>query len=88
MGGSSCQGGKEAPISDRESRSREESSRIGEGTDVEIGGTIKVSSLDFALGLTDVFFCFRSALAVEEDEPVSAFLVSAFFLDFSAGLAV
>ena len=47
--GGGWRGGMGAPKSETESRSREDSSRNGEGTDAETGGTTRVISLVFAL---------------------------------------
>ena len=68
-----------------DSRSRDESSKIGEGSEVEIGGTTKVISFDFVTVLTDSFLFFwcsdvdGTAASVEADETI--FLEEDFFLD-------
>ena len=74
----------EAPKSETESRSRDESSRKGEGTDVEIGGTTKVISLVFGLTLDAVvdaaFFVGPEAEGAETS--VDDFFPADCFLDF------
>ena len=85
---SSCRGSKEVPASEKDSRSQEESSKIGEGTDAEIGGTVRVCSLEFLLVLAAAFFCFKSLATVGADESVRDFLVDGFFLGLFTVLVI
>ena len=73
-----------APKSETKSRSREESLRKGEGTDVETGGTTKVISLVFNLtfdAVVDGIFL-ASPEAEEAGTSVDDFFPAGSFLDF------
>ena len=72
--------------SDRDSRSRDEFSKIGDGSNTETEGICLRWSLDLSLSLDVNFFCFRSFK--DEFEVVLETEVGGFFMvvDFLAGL--
>ena len=82
--GGGWRGGMGAPKSETESRSREDSSRNGEGTDADTGGTTRVISLVFALAfgtaLDGPFFV--GAEVEEEGTSDEDFFPAGNFLDF------